>query len=114
MKKPRINVNIRYCITNIEGRKLILLNISDEKDKFDMYEEHVDNIFIYSHCTTCHSCQGSSVKESITIHEWDTFGASREWVWTALARCVDFRKVEFYQNQDFGQEMEENMFKGYF
>eukprot|EP00438_Fugacium_kawagutii_P036749 Skav205305 [mRNA] locus=scaffold3444:24630:27985:- [translate_table: standard] len=114
VKKPRINVNIRYCITNIEGRKLTLQNIANEKDKFDMYEEHVDNIFIYSHCATCHSCQGASVKESITIHEWDTFGASREWVWTALTRCVDFRKVKFCLNKDFDKEMEVNMYKRYF
>ena len=114
MKTPRINQNIRYVIKNIEGGKLSLQNITNEHDVFSLNVEQVDDKFIYSHCATCHSCQGSSVKESIAIHEWDTFRASREWVWTALTRCVDFRKVKFYRNKDFDKVMEENMFKRYF
>ena len=56
---PRININLRYKIVKIEGRKFLLHNICDEKTKFDMYEENVDDIFIYSYCATCHSSQGA-------------------------------------------------------
>ena len=65
MKTPRINQNIRYVIKNIEGGKLTLRNITNEHDVLSLNVEQVDDKFIYSHCATCHSCQGSSVKESI-------------------------------------------------
>jgi hypothetical protein len=50
----------------------------------------------------------------LTIHEWDLNYVSREWLYTALTRCVDFKKVKFYQNKNFDEEMELNMYKRYF
>ena len=42
-------------------------------------EEHVDQMFIYSHCATTHSSQGASINTSITLHEWDkSYLVSRE------------------------------------
>ena len=70
-KNPRINMNTRYSITKIENGELTLQNISIEKDRFILKEEQVDDIFIYSHCATAHSSQGASIKETLTIHEWD-------------------------------------------
>ena len=99
MRNPRINMNIRYSIAKIEGRILTLQNISIATDNFTMNEAQVDEIFIYSHCATAHSSQGSSIKESLTIHEWDLNYVSREWAYTAITRCTDFRKVKFYQNK---------------
>ena len=97
IKNPRINVNIRYEIKKIEGRKLTLQNKINEDDVIDLYEEYVDDIFIYSYCATCHSSQGSSIKQSISIHEWDkSYLVSREWLWCSITRCVDFRKVKFF------------------
>ena len=99
VRDPRININIRYCIKKIEGGMLTLQNICDEKDVKIFNEEKVDDIFIYSYCATCHSSQGASVKETMTIHEWDLNYVSREWLYTALTRCVDFKKVKFYRNK---------------
>ena len=112
VKNPRISMNIRYSITKIEGGILTLQILSIEKDNFTMNEAQVDEIFIYSHCATCHSSQGASIKETLTIHEWDLSYVSREWLYTALTRCTDFRKVKFYQKND--EEMEMNMYKRYF
>ena len=114
VKNPRINMNIRYSITKIENGELTLQNISIEKDRFFLKEEQVDEIFIYSHCATAHSSQGASIKETLTIHEWDLNYVSREWAYTALTRCTDFRKVKFYQNKNFDEEMERKMYKIYF
>ena len=96
VKEPRININIKYNITKIEGRQLTVQNISDDKNVIVLSEEFVDETFIYSHCATCHSSQGSSIKETLTTHEWDLPFVSREWLYTALTRCVDFRN-EAYQ-----------------
>ena len=114
VRNPRININIRYCIKKISDGMLTLQNISDEEDVNILNEEKVDDIFIYSYCTTTHSSQGSSIKENMTIHEWDLPYVSREWLYTALTRCVDFKNVKFYRNKDFDKEMEMNMYRRYF
>ena len=117
-KQPRVNVNLRYRITNIEqdelGAQITLQNIANDEDKFMLFEAVVDNNFIYSYCATCHSSQGAGVKGSITIHEYNLPIASREWVWTSITRCVDFRKVRFYNNASFDKQMDRNMIMRYF
>ena len=118
IKQPRVNINLRYRITKIEddelGKQITLQNIARQEDEFMLSEPIVDKNFIYPYCATCHSSQGSSVRESITIHEWDLPITSREWIWTALTRCVDFRKVKFYCNPDFDKQMDKNMIMRYF
>ena len=118
IKQPRVNINLRYRITKIEddelGEQITLQNIARQEDEFMLSEPIVDKNFIYPYCATCHSSQGSSVRESITIHEWDLPITSREWIWTALTRCVDFRKVKFYCNPEFDKQMDKNMIMRYF
>ena len=99
VETPRLNVHLRYSITKIDDT---LQNISNAKDRFTLLEEKVDSVFIYSYCATCHTSQGSSRNKTMTIHEWDQpYLVSSEWIWTALTRCIDFRKVSFYLNEGF-------------
>ena len=75
IQKPRVNVNLRYRITHIQddelGKQITLQNIAREEDKFMLFEPIVDANLIYSYCATTHSSQGASVKESMTIHEFN-------------------------------------------
>ena len=118
IKQPRVNVNLRYRITSIEqdelGAQITLQNIANDEDKFMLFEPIVDANFIYSYCTTCHSSQGASVKGSITIHECNLPIANREWVWTSVSRCVDFRQARFYSNPSFDKQMDKNIIMRYF
>ena len=118
IKQPRVNINLRYRITSIQddelGKQITLQNIARGEDKFVLFEPIVDANFIYSYCATTHSSQGASVKESMTIHEWNLPFVSREFLWTAITRCVDFRKVKFYCNPDFDKQMDKNMIMRYF
>ena len=50
----------------------------------------------------------------MTIHAWDLNYVSREWLYTALTRCVDFNKVRFDRNKGFDKEMEAHMYRRYF
>ena len=34
--------------------------------------------------------------------------ASREWIWTRITRCVDFKKVRLYKNEEFDKQMTKN------
>ena len=113
IETPRVNVNTRYKIVSMKqderGLQITLQTITNEKDKFMLYEPIVDANFIYSYCATCHSSQGASEKGSITIHEYNLPIASREWLWCAITRCVDFRQVRFYSNPTFDKQMDKNM-----
>ena len=110
IKQPRVNVNLRCRITSIEhdelGAQITLQNIANDEDEFMLFEAVVDNNLIYSYCAACHSSLGASVKGSITIHEYNLPIASREWVWTSVSRCVDFRQVRFYSNPTFDKQMD--------
>ena len=118
IKQPRVNVNLRYRITSIVqdelGAQITLQNIANEEDEFMLFEPIVDANFIYSYCATCHSSRGASVKGSITIYEYDLPIASREWLWCAITRCVDFKQVKFYKNNDYEKQMSKNMIMRYF
>ena len=118
IETPRVNVNIRYKIMSMKqderGLQITLQNITNEKDKFMLYEPIVDANFIYSYCATCHSSQGASVKGSITIHEYNLPMASRAWLYCAITRCVDFKQVKFYHNPTFDKQMDKNMIMRYF
>ena len=118
IKQPRVNVNLRYKIVRLKpdklGTQITLQNIANEEDEFMLHESIVDANFIYSYCATCHSSQGASVKGSITIHEHDLPIASREWLWCAVTRCVDFRQVKFYKNDEYDKRMNKNMIMRYF
>ena len=110
IKKPKVNINLRHRITHIEddelGKQITLQNIAREDDKFMLFEPVVDANFIYSYCATTHSSQGASVKESMTSHEHSLPFVSREFLWTAITRCVDFRKVKLYFNPEFDKQMD--------
>ena len=101
IKQPRVNANLRYRITSIEqdelGAQITLQNIANDEDKFMLFDPIVDANFIYSYCATW---------GSITIHEYNLPIASREWIWTSLTRCVDFRQVRFYSNPSFDEQMD--------
>ena len=111
---PRNNINLRCRIVKIEGGKIRLKNMCDDRDAVELSEENIDDIFIYSYCATYHSSQGASVRGNITIHEWQSKYAIREWLWISITKCVDFRNVSFFLNPDFNEEMEVNMHKRYF
>ena len=118
IKQPRVNINLRYRITHIEddelGQQITLQNIAREEDNFMLFEPIVDANFIYSYCATTHSSQGASVRESMTIHEHNLPFVSREWLWCAITRCVDFKKAKFYCNPDFDKQMDKNVIMRYF
>ena len=55
--------------------------------------------FTYAYCRKGDSIQGITINTVITIYDWNFYYASREWVWTALARATDFNKVYFYNGK---------------
>ena len=67
------NVNFKYEIVLANNKCLKLKNVkSGEVQPLDI--EKVRKNFIFAHCATCHSAQGSSIDGDITIFDFTTIG----------------------------------------
>ena len=107
------NANIRFKILCINSKGIIIENIKT-KQKHTLTEELLNKHFRYGYCATCHSCQGASINNNITIHEWDkSYLVSREWLWTSLTRARDFNKVAFFKNDKIDEKMEKQLLINY-
>ena len=47
---------------------------------------------------TCHSCQGISISEPMTIFDTNIPYVNREWVWTAVTRATDFKNITIFEH----------------
>ena len=56
--------------------------------------------FIFNYCCTCHSCQGSSIDDSITIFDYNFKYVNREWLYVAITRATDLSQVYFYNYKE--------------
>ncbi|MBS1736426.1 MAG: hypothetical protein JSS98_07425 [Bacteroidetes bacterium] len=56
--------------------------------------------FILSYANTCHSVQGLSIDEPMTIFDINTPYVDRYFVWTALTRATDFNNVTIFKHSD--------------
>ena len=109
----KFNANIRYKILCINSRYIVIENIKDKK-QYTLTEELLNKHFRYGYCATCHSCQGASINNSITIHEWNkSYLVSRAWIWTAYTRARDFNKVAFFKNEKADEKMEKQLLINY-
>ena len=109
----KFNANIRYKILCINSRGITIENIKDKK-KYTLPEELLNKHFRYGYCATAHSCQGASINNNITIHEWDKFYlVSREWLWCSLTRARDFNKIAFFKNDKANERMEQQLLVNY-
>ena len=95
-KGIKVNKNYEYIIIDIENNYITLKDEDENKLKLDL--EYIKEHFIFSYCNTCHSRQGSTIKDTITIHEWNHIHASRKWLYTAITRTTHFDNVYFMVN----------------
>jgi hypothetical protein len=64
--------------------------------------------FIHNYCRTCHSFQGSSLDERITVFDWKFAHVNRKWLYTAVTRATELKNVLFC-DYDENAEREEAM-----
>ena len=89
-------VNYEYEITDVKDKTLMLQDIAGDQ-KFEVKTVDARKRFIFNYCSTCHSAQGQSIDESITISDWKFAFISREWLWTAVTRATELDIVYFYK-----------------
>ena len=102
----KFNVNFRYVIQNINPDTVVLCDEVEKKSQevpIDILRKH----FIFAYCYTCHSVQGSSIDDAITIFDYNHWLVSKEWLYTAITRSTDLNKVYFYK---YSSDVKEDVF----
>ena len=97
------HVNYEYTITEVNERALQLDN------EVWIPLPLARSAFAYNYCRTCHSCQGSSVDEGITIFDWGNFFVRRKWLWTAITRATSLDQVYFWEYDEKPENMRKLM-----
>ena len=95
VNKDRFNVNFEYEIIQIVNDNITIVDSSTEKE-YTLNIKFIRSNFIFSYCGTCHSYQGSSIDESMTIFDYKYHFVNRRWLWTAITRATDLNNVWFY------------------
>jgi len=95
LKGSKFNVNFEYVIKSISCTSIYVQELGGTGVR-ELKLEQVQKHFIHSYCRTCHSFQGSSISEKITIFDWALLCANRKWIYTAVTRATELKNVVFY------------------
>ena len=97
-----VNVNFKYRIVHIGKDGVMTLTNTKTNIHQSIQVKEVRENFIFAHCTTCHSAQGSSIDGDITIFDYNHFDIRnyREFLWTAITRARDLNKIKIYKYSD--------------
>ena len=92
-KGVKCSVNFEYLIQAIKGDTLTL---SEGRITIELKRELVRKHFIHNYCRTCHSFQGSSISDKISVFDWRFFFVNRKWIYTCATRATELKNVVFY------------------
>lgn len=101
IKKQVFNVNYEYKITEVAPTALTL------NTNLHVPIDVVRKNFIPHYCRTCHSFQGSSIDDKLTIFDWKFSHASRKWLYTSVTRATHLRNVLFYDYDEDAEKQEQ-------
>ena len=102
--KQLFMVNFTYVITEVSDDSLTIRDVcGEDENDITLPIKFVSN-FNLPYCNTCHSIQGLSIKEPITIFDTNTPYVSRNWIWTAITRATDFNNITIFIHS--GKEVE--------
>ncbi|MFM7981802.1 MAG: C-terminal helicase domain-containing protein, partial [Candidatus Fonsibacter sp.] len=63
--------------------------------------------FTQNYCRTCHSLQGNTIEEAITIFDHKFAYASRKWLYTAVTKATNLNQVYFYEYDESAEKVKE-------
>jgi hypothetical protein len=72
--------------------------LSDGDEDFTISKENLITNFKMPYARTCHSLQGLSVDEKLTIFDLNHFMVDNSWIYTAITRTNDLNIIQFYIN----------------
>ena len=94
-KFGKCSVNFEYVVKFTKDESIVLKDLHGTHS-FELDRDVIKKHFIHSYCRTCHSFQGSSIDEKITIFDWKFFFVNRKWIYTAVTRATELKNVFFF------------------
>ena len=86
-------VNYTYTITNIMENEMTL---NDGEMEFNLPLAIIYQHFNLPYAQTCHSAQGMSIEEAITIFDINAWFVDNSWVYTAVTRVTSLENLNIY------------------
>ena len=60
--------------------------------------------FAHKYCRTCHSFQGSTIEEAITIFDHKFPYVTKKWLYAAVTKATDLKQVYFYDYDESAEK----------
>lgn len=89
--KQKIHINFVYEITDINREKVTLID-KLTNEEFVLKTQMLKN-FSLNYARTCHSVQGVTIANEITIYDVNFWYVTREWFYTAITRCTSLDNI---------------------
>jgi len=97
-KGIRLYVNYIYKIIDINDKTFTICDILDEMSI--KLEINKLDLFKLPYTSTCHSMQGLSIDDKITIFDCNTAYSDRSWIWTAITRATKLSNIQIFKHND--------------
>jgi hypothetical protein len=103
-KNIKFVVNNTYTITDIDSD---IYEISDDGiETMHISKEMIEIYFRLSYARTCHSYQGLSEEEPITIFNVNHYMVDNDWIYTAITRSTELNNIYIYMGENYDNEEE--------
>ena len=99
----KFRVNFEFTIEAI-GKDSLTLKDESTNEISHIKKATAQKYFIYSYCRTCHSFQGSSIDDRVTIFDWSFKFVTRKWLYTAVTRATELKNVYFYTGKCYSYD----------
>jgi len=99
-KNIRTYVNNMYEIAGYSEQFVKLVDNSDKETILQIPIEKLWTIFSLPYCNTCHSVQGCSIDQPITIFDANSPYVNRYWLYTAITRTRALDQVTIFIHSD--------------
>jgi hypothetical protein len=103
IKSERTFINYTYTITDIKADTYCL---TDGFAKIELNKSIVHQHFRLPYARTCHSYQGLTENEPITIFDINSFMVDKYWLYTAITRTTALENVYLFTGQQQTEEHE--------
>ena len=95
----KLFTNYTYKIKGFTSKSLIIID-ELSKDEFEIINGMVYKTLKLSYISTCHSVQGTTINQPITIFDCNISHVSRTYVWTAITRVRTLDDLTIYEHSN--------------
>jgi len=104
--KLRTYINFTYTITEVTENGFIL---DDGLETIiELKAEQVKNGFRFPYARTCHSYQGLTEDQPITIFDINHFMVDKYWIYTAITRTTSIENINIFKNESVSNKNQDD------